>query len=145
MEVRSASCQHRTVLWKLEQVSSDHVSPQPRLLSHLTFTSQSVAYCILYLLFQRVKNSYLQLTLSGHNVMCHRAITLKWGQSSQIWCLQLFWLSPDSSIGDLVIQWETVMTLTLREHPERVILEICDLWDTDHISDNWDQQWKWHS
>ena len=28
----------------------------------------------------------------------------------------------------------------LREHPEKVILEIGDLWDTDHIYDNWEQQ-----
>ena len=27
-----------------------------------------------------------------------------------------------------------------RDYPERVILEIYDLWDTDHISDNWEQQ-----
>ena len=24
---------------------------------------------------------------------------------------------------------------------DRVILEICDLWDTDHISYKWEQQW----
>ena len=26
------------------------------------------------------------------------------------------------------------------EHPQRTILETCDLWDTDYISDNWEQQ-----
>ena len=36
------------------------------------------------------------------------------------------------------------MTMTLREHPQRAILESCDLrlntWDTDYIFDNWEQQ-----
>ena len=35
--------------------------------------------------------------------------------------------------------------MTLREHPQRAILETCDLrldtWDTDYISDNWEQQY----
>ena len=30
----------------------------------------------------------------------------------------------------------TMRTMALREHPERVIPEICDPWDTDHISEN---------
>ena len=37
------------------------------------------------------------------------------------------------------------MTMTLREHPQRAILETCDLrldtCDTDYISDNWEQQY----
>ena len=28
------------------------------------------------------------------------------------------------------------MTKTLREHPEKVIIETCELWGTVHISDN---------
>ena len=30
--------------------------------------------------------------------------------------------------------------MTFREHPQRPILETCDLWDTDYIYDNWEQQ-----
>ena len=31
-------------------------------------------------------------------------------------------------------------TMTIEEHPQRTILGTCDLWDTDYISDNWEQQ-----
>ena len=35
--------------------------------------------------------------------------------------------------------------MAFREHTQRAILEICDLrldtWDTDYISDNWEQQY----
>ena len=34
------------------------------------------------------------------------------------------------------------MTMTFKEHPQRAILETCDLWDTDYISGNWEQQSK---
>ena len=27
--------------------------------------------------------------------------------------------------------------MTIEEHPQRTILETCELWDTDFISDNW--------
>ena len=50
--------------------------------------------------------------------------------------------------GDMTLpKWTMTMTLamTFREHPQRAILEICDLrldtWDTDYISDNWEQQY----
>ena len=32
--------------------------------------------------------------------------------------------------------------MTFREHPQRPILETCDLWDTDYIDDNWEQQYE---
>ena len=32
------------------------------------------------------------------------------------------------------------ITMTFRKHPQRPILETCDLWDTDNISDNREQQ-----
>ena len=31
-------------------------------------------------------------------------------------------------------------TMTIEEHPQRTFLETCDLWDTDYIYDNWEQQ-----
>ena len=31
------------------------------------------------------------------------------------------------------------------EHPQRTILETCDIWDTDIISDNWEQKLNIHS
>ena len=38
------------------------------------------------------------------------------------------------------------LVMTFGEHPERAILEICDLrldtWDTDYVSDNWKQQYE---
>ena len=37
------------------------------------------------------------------------------------------------------------MAMTFREHPQSAMLEIFDLrldiWDTDYISDNWEQQY----
>ena len=45
-------------------------------------------------------------------------------------------------------KWTMTMTLAMafREHPQRAILTICDLrldtWDTDYISDNWEQQYE---
>ena len=31
-------------------------------------------------------------------------------------------------------------TMTIEEQPQSTIIETCDLWDTDYISDNWEQQ-----
>ena len=31
-------------------------------------------------------------------------------------------------------------TITLRQHLQRAILSICDIWDTDYIFDNWEPE-----
>ena len=38
--------------------------------------------------------------------------------------------------------WPTkkTMTMTIKEHPQRTILETSELWDNDFISDNWEQK-----
>ena len=34
--------------------------------------------------------------------------------------------------------------MTIEKHPQRTILETCDLWHTDYISDNWEKQLQHH-
>ena len=42
--------------------------------------------------------------------------------------------------GDMTRPTKKTMTMTIKEHLQRTIIENCELWDTDFIYDNWEQK-----
>ena len=99
------------------------------------------------------KNQLLASVLSTSGEKMQQSLSQWW----QYWHLeQDIWLEWwGDMIGPKKWQWQRpdkntmTMIMAFREYPLRAIKETCDLrldtWDTDYISDNWEQQyWQLH-